>query len=976
MRRLFVYSLFLLLSCEGEQPVQPVRTIEARTTREVAWAPCRPVLKKGHLIADADCGPRHNAASPVSQESEACDAMTSTPEALDQLLTRPHCTNEAVGALERFNAPATDLSAAYYVRAQREDSPSDLLRALDAAERAIATEGHRLEARFNRALILEKLGLADDATQAWDEIRRTDRSDWGTEANQHRINLLNAKTNSATARWNAIKEQLPAIAARGDRPKIARLIRPFPAATYEFVGKNLEMPGIDAVAGEYTRLTGDRYPVDLVANPEVSTYAKLDRVQLSDLTARGYKTLAGRWNAKRAYDLVTTSKYVEGLERYDAARVHFVETNDHERLAQIHTRRGSALRVLGDYDLALRDLFEARRYAADATEPSVHALLYGDTALVALDMGYPAAALMFQNAVVRLANSAHQQSIAHRHRATIHLRLGDRKSAQRDLATAIELYDPEATPADRRALDARLAEVQGQLADNPQRSIAEFTRALDLSATTEYRTFRAHLHLQRADVHTRAGHKAEAASDRIAALNLLGEEEQGLLTARELGDAEQLWRAYFSRFAGLYRRVIQTFIDEGDPDQAFAWAERSRAFEPLNLLLKLEGVPPAFREMAAKVSPKNLERIQAELPVGTFLIEYTVMNDRTYVWIVSRDGFEQQTLPITEKQIEQWTAAIHEAARLRKQLAFQAVLTAAHGLVAEPLKAIARMPHGRDAARRVVLVPDGAIHGLPLAALLDPITKRYVIEDQPVSIAGSATLYAFSLRRDRNIASTAAPSALLIADPLFTQELELTQRMERLPKARTEVGEIAPLYAPAVKVLVDRDATVAGFFELASNSSVVHFAGHAIARPRAPHQSLLLFAFTNTDTGALDAETLLTKLHLDRCRLVVLSACSTAGGSPIGAEGLAPLVRPILAAGAPGVVGTLWNVGDETAASFLVPFHKHYRDGLDADIALQKAQLEFINRNRTSALAWAPFQVIGHASSPFARRASYQEIIP
>jgi len=73
--------------------------------------------------------------------------------------------------------------------------------------------------------------------------------------------------------------------------------------------------------------------------------------------------------------------------------------------------------------------------------------------------------------------------------------------------------------------------------------------------------------------------------------------------------------------------------------------------------------------------------------------------------------------------------------------------------------------------------------------------------------------------------------------------------------------------------------------------------------------------------------------------------------------------------GVPAVIGTLWDVNDATAEPLLVSFHQHYREGDDAAVALQKAQIELLRRDSSglqSVLAWAPFQVIGHSSSPFA----------
>jgi CHAT domain-containing protein len=79
-------------------------------------------------------------------------------------------------------------------------------------------------------------------------------------------------------------------------------------------------------------------------------------------------------------------------------------------------------------------------------------------------------------------------------------------------------------------------------------------------------------------------------------------------------------------------------------------------------------------------------------------------------------------------------------------------------------------------------------------------------------------------------------------------------------------------------------------------------------------------------------------------------------------------VRPIIAAGVPAVVGSLWDIQDATTVDVMVSFHRHYRRGNDVAAALQAAQLEMLrnkNPGLRSVLAWAPFQVVGYASSPF-----------
>jgi CHAT domain-containing protein len=171
-------------------------------------------------------------------------------------------------------------------------------------------------------------------------------------------------------------------------------------------------------------------------------------------------------------------------------------------------------------------------------------------------------------------------------------------------------------------------------------------------------------------------------------------------------------------------------------------------------------------------------------------------------------------------------------------------------------------------------------------------------------------------------------------------------------------------------VAKDERATVSVFLEAARQSTVVHFAGHAVSDPELPFRSSLLLAPTAGRTGTLHAEELVAELEAPTTRLVVLAACSSAGGAPIGPEGLSALVRPFFAAGVPGVVGSLWNVGDETTKELLVEFHRHFMAGEDAASALRSAQLALLKQQGSAlqtAYAWAPFQVIGYASSPASR---------
>jgi len=177
------------------------------------------------------------------------------------------------------------------------------------------------------------------------------------------------------------------------------------------------------------------------------------------------------------------------------------------------------------------------------------------------------------------------------------------------------------------------------------------------------------------------------------------------------------------------------------------------------------------------------------------------------------------------------------------------------------------------------------------------------------------------------------------------------------------VEKLAALYTPHATVRTGPAATIDEFINRSKDNAIVHVAVHAVIDPRVPAHSSLYFS-----PSALNAAQLLKRLKPGRTRLVVLGACSSAGGLPVGPVGVGPFVRPLVANGVPAVIGSLWDVDDATAEQLLVSFHQHYRKGDDAAVAMQQAQIELLrndSRGLRSVLAWAPFQVIGHGASPF-----------
>jgi CHAT domain-containing protein len=712
-------------------------------------------------------------------------------------------------------------------------------------------------------------------------------------------------------------------------------------------------------AGQNPLLTGDYEP----------SFKELDAVA-AEARLHRYPMVLARVELNRLNTNQFLSRYNELFASYDAAMTAYGRCGDWEDRAAADARAISAMSVVGLKDAAWREAFLAVRDAPRLLNWKTRFLLMGVTANAALDLGHPEAALLYQNDCVNSAARAPIVflAISLRKRAAIELTLHRYDAAQRDVDAAVAAHTPAADPSVSRSLEARLAEVQGEAAlqADPSRAVSALTHAIEVAAKGEYVTFRASLLAERAEAFRRVGRTADAEADRLAALKELHKEEDALLGGRKPGRFDDLWNAYFTRFDETYDLLIRQLISEGRADEAFRYADRARAFEPLDLVRKLPTAPAAFRELAAHPDDFEIRRLQENLPPRTFLIEYRVFEDQTVAWILGRNVFRLQTLAARRSDVKRWTGALQNAAHARDEHAFEVGLDAPYdALLRKVLESVNRV--SGDSGANIVIVPDRELRGLPFAALRDPETKRYFIEDHTLTISGSALLYVFAVLRDRDLHSGDA-SALLIGNPAFDRQFTLTRGLDPLPNAEREAVEIHKLY-PDSEVLIGDAATAARFLQRAGRSAIIHIAAHAVVNGDAPSQSFLLFTPSGGDHGVLNAETLIRELHTDKTRLMVLGACSSAGGLPVGAEGIAPLVRPIIGAGVPGVVGALWDIDDATATHLLVSFHRHYRQGSDAAAALRQAQLEMLRSNNpglSSGLTWAPFQAIGYASSPFA----------
>jgi hypothetical protein len=165
------------------------RDIAARVSGGFLWAPLRVGREADDSSKSAASALRAAASQLMQHRGDTSPAARRAVAVCNLLLGRSHDAVKIIAPLTRQQPDAAtwnDLAAAQFAVATRDDDPAGLARALAAADTAIESVPDLPEARFNRALILEQLGLRDQARDAWQTYLRVESgSGWAAEARQH-----------------------------------------------------------------------------------------------------------------------------------------------------------------------------------------------------------------------------------------------------------------------------------------------------------------------------------------------------------------------------------------------------------------------------------------------------------------------------------------------------------------------------------------------------------------------------------------------------------------------------------------------------------------------------------------------------------------------------------------------------------------------------------------------------------------------
>lgn len=449
----------------------------------------------------------------------------------------------------------------------------------------------------------------------------------------------------------------------------------------------------------------------------------------------------------------------------------------------------------------------------------------------------------------------------------------------------------------------------------------------------------------------------------------------------ELAPQDFLKRGFAERFADAYGIAVRVHMRRGQAAEALTAAERmrSRAFADLLASRRRQDADVAEVESGFWSLGAGMVPVQATAPPGdshravaaldsaalialanridTTLIAYWIHGEGSYAWVVTPAGrIHAAPLSIGPAEARRAIGGVADTAPDVELALTSATSASAVMKDRTPYRALyerlwapleAWLPVHADA--RVTIIPHGALFALPFGALLDQ-QGRYVVERFAIHYASSgAALAEAAVPRVRS----ADTRPLVVADPRRLPAGASGVRLPSLAGARREAMTVASLLGSQVRIIVGAEASERAVRAAMPGAPTLHFATHAIVRDSDPLGSHLLLGADPVAKPPADGDGRLTASEVAgftlAADLVVLGACRSARGQ-VSSDGIAGLTRAFMAAGAPSVIATVWDISDETTARVMTRFYEAYRHGLSKDRALRRAQLAVLRDLRSGRI--------------------------
>jgi CHAT domain-containing protein/Tfp pilus assembly protein PilF len=625
---------------------------------------------------------------------------------------------------------------------------------------------------------------------------------------------------------------------------------------------------------------------------------------------------------------------------------------------------------LGDLDKALSSYRESLRLTLlTSPQPSELTFTYFDIANVYRRQGNHELALLFAEQALEHCDMKRDPSRGAQVMALLALEqvaLQQTDRAKSSLTRALEIV-PNIDQAKRSFTEPLILSQAGEVAfacGETEQALDYFKRAESLASKAEGDRFLLiNSIIGRVRAYAKLNEIDRAKQDVVRLM--------GIIESYRAGIDESKYRSSFLEASqNAFDQIISLNMTSFEnPKEAYNLSERARAralLDQIAVNAKGPGAKPDDAGAHGNAIALRLDQVQPALPKDLTMIEYSVTEKETYIFIVTQGGFDVAVSPastgLIDRLVRQYTAALKSQAPVER---FKEQARELYRYLIDPIKD--RIPPDS----RVCIVPDKALHFLPFAALVDG-HDDYLINTYKLSSAPSASVLAHCLAEEKKKVAGGRERMIGVGNPAFDQES--FQKLKPLPDAEQEVEVAASFYADPI-ILKGKEATESRTLGEIQKCEVAHLALHCLVEEKSPWLAAMLLApskpsavenamtLTPNDDGVLYLDEVY-KVKLPLTRLVILSACQSGLGQYYRGEGVVSLVRPFISSGVPTVVASLWSVDSRATAPLMIDFHRQRKQSNSSvSEALRAAQISMSSGGLYEhPYYWAPFIAIGSAN--------------
>jgi CHAT domain-containing protein len=370
----------------------------------------------------------------------------------------------------------------------------------------------------------------------------------------------------------------------------------------------------------------------------------------------------------------------------------------------------------------------------------------------------------------------------------------------------------------------------------------------------------------------------------------------------------------------------------------------SKQKEYEGLLTHLKLINPKYASLIS-VDPLTLTQAQNLLDEETTLVSYFVTAEKTLAFVITRESLQVVELPVQQRELEKAVTLFRDFPSLDNT---PPNLRQLHKWLIAPIKSYLKTPY-------VGIIPHGALHNLPFAALTDG--KRYLGDNHML-------FYLPSVSALRYIRQNQKPGGGRLLALAYGEG----EGLPFLRYANDEAQAVAKLYGANARI--GAAATASAFRASAGDYDILHLVSHYQPNSITPLFSSLILAPGEDANGSLELHEVYG-MELKKADMVVLSVCQSNSGAHSRGDDITGLSRAFLYAGAPTVISSLWNVDDRATSELMTSFYKRLQEGMSKAAALRAAQAETRAKPEyTHPYYWAGFVLIGQPGTRSASNSS------